>query len=59
MSSRDQAEVLRRVNIGLIVVCSILLLVSVARQLWLPAAIFLFFITSNAIQLRSRPKGST
>lgn len=54
----DQAHVLRRVNIGIIAVCSVLLLVCLVRQLWLPAVVNLFFIGTNVVQLvgnRSRP----
>lgn len=56
MSGRTPAEQLALVNIVLISVCTVLLLVCVVMQLWVPAAVFLVFIFSNGLQLKNRPR---
>ena len=51
MSSRAPAEQLFRVNLVLIPVLSVLLIVCLVRQLWVPAAVFTLLIFSNAMQV--------
>jgi hypothetical protein len=54
VSPRTPAEQLVVVNIVLIALCSVLFLVCVVMQLWVPAAVFLVFVFSNALQLKNR-----
>ena len=51
------ARRLARVNVALILVCSVLLAICVVRQLWIPALVNLFFIVSNGVQLVSVRRG--
>lgn len=51
MSDLTPAQKLLRVNIVLITVLSVLLLLCLVRQLWLPAAVFATLIFSNSMQI--------
>jgi hypothetical protein len=59
MSGLTPAQRLVRVNVVLIAVLSVLLVVCLVRQLWVPAAVFSLLIFSNAVQFatRRRPEG--
>ena len=52
--SLTPAERLVRVNVVLLVVLSVLLVVCLVRQLWVPAAVFSLLIFSNAFQFATR-----
>ena len=54
MSQLTPGQRLVRVNIVLIAVLSLLLVVCLVRQLWVPAAVFALLIFSNAVQLATR-----
>ena len=56
MSELTPGERLVRVNIVLIAVLSLLLVVCLVRQLWVPAAVFALLIFSNAVQLATRKR---
>jgi hypothetical protein len=51
MSGLTPAQKLLRVNIVLITVLSVLLILCLVRQLWLPAAVFATLILSNSMQI--------
>lgn len=51
------AEKLVRVNIVLGTICFVLLIVSLARQLWFPAAVFSVLTFSNGFQYTTRRRG--
>ena len=54
MAGRTPAELLVRVNVVLIAICLVLLVVSLVRQLWFPAAAFTLLGASNGSQLLTR-----
>lgn len=56
MTDRTIAAKLVRVNIVLGTICFLLLLVSLARQLWFPAAVFSVLTFSNGYQYLTRKR---
>ncbi|MFK7917764.1 MAG: hypothetical protein AB8G14_06775 [Ilumatobacter sp.] len=55
-TDRTIAEKLVRVNIVLGTICFLLLIVSVVRQLWFPAAVFAVLVFSNGFQYVTRKR---